>query len=101
MKRWVQVNLPLFFPQEVKCGLSARLADKLPTGGHERVDFLCLGAQRFPFCHETLMGFGFAGVPLFGWLVVDVAVDVHIDVDSHRVGLFFHDVAEQAGAASQ
>ncbi|CAB4608197.1 unannotated protein [freshwater metagenome] len=89
------------FPQEVKCGLFARLADKLPIGGHQRVDFVCPAAQNRGLHYETLMGLGFGLFALFGGLVVDVAVDVHIDVDSHRMGLLFHDVAEQSGTAGQ
>ena len=40
-------------------------------------------------------------IGLFRGLVVDVAVDVHIDVDPDRVGLLLDEVAEEACAARE
>jgi hypothetical protein len=50
----------------VKCGLFARLADKLPMGGHQRVDFMCPATQMSQLLYETLVGLGFGDFPYFG-----------------------------------
>ena len=59
----------------------ARLADKLPMGGQQGVDF-----------HRPLVSWG---------LIIDVSVHIHVDIHPNWVGLLFHNVAKEACAAGQ
>ena len=59
----------------------ARLADKLPMGGQQGVDF-----------HRPLVSWG---------LIIDVSVHIHVDIHPNWVGLLLHNVAKESRTAGQ
>ena len=59
----------------------ARLADKLPMGGQQGVDF-----------HRPLAG---------GGLIIDVSVHIHVDIDANWVSLLLHNMAKETSTAGQ